>query len=66
MLKYDKETVVTALALGEADEEEGVEGAFEVSQRFDERLRTGCWAGDCFLYTNSGNRLSYCIGAEVF
>eukprot|EP00009_Paramoeba_aestuarina_P002379 CAMPEP_0201507694 /NCGR_PEP_ID=MMETSP0161_2-20130828/1285_1 /ASSEMBLY_ACC=CAM_ASM_000251 /TAXON_ID=180227 /ORGANISM="Neoparamoeba aestuarina, Strain SoJaBio B1-5/56/2" /LENGTH=988 /DNA_ID=CAMNT_0047902129 /DNA_START=135 /DNA_END=3101 /DNA_ORIENTATION=- len=65
VLKYDKEAVSTALALGEVDEEEGVEGAFEVSQRFDERLRTGCWAGDCFLYTNSGNRLSYCIGAEV-
>ncbi len=31
VLKYDKEAVSVAISLGEAVEEEGIEGAFEVT-----------------------------------
>lgn len=26
---------------------------------------SGCWVGNCFLYTNSSNRLNYIVGSEV-
>lgn len=30
-----------------------------------ERVKTGIWIGDCFVYTNSLNRLNYYIGGEI-
>jgi coatomer subunit beta' len=30
-----------------------------------EKVRTAQWLGDCFVYTNSQNRLNYCVGGEV-
>jgi len=31
----------------------------------NERVRTGIWVGDCFIYNNSSWRLNYCVGGEV-
>jgi len=31
----------------------------------NERVRTGIWVGDCFIYNNSAGRLNYCVGGEV-
>lgn len=28
-------------------------------------VTTGAWAGDCFLYTNSLNRLNYLVGDQT-
>ena len=30
-----------------------------------EVMRTGVWVGDCFIYTNSMNRLNYFVGGEI-
>jgi len=30
-----------------------------------ERVRTGLWVGDCFIYNNAAWRLNYCVGGEV-
>merc|ERR1711976_826296 len=27
--------------------------------------KTACWVGDCFIYTNSVNRLNYYVGGEI-
>jgi len=45
--------------------EEGVEDAFELLHEINERVRTGLWVGDCFIYNNSSWRLNYCVGGEV-
>lgn len=29
-------------------------------------VRTGTWAGDCFIYTNNANRLNYLVGNETY
>lgn len=29
-------------------------------------MRTGCWVGDCFIYTNSTNRLNYLVGDQTY
>jgi len=50
---------------GEADED-GVESAFEVVTDVNESVRTGQWVGDCFIYTNSTNRLNYLVGDQTY
>jgi coatomer subunit beta' len=42
-----------------------VEDAFELLHEINERVRTGLWVGDCFIYNNSSWRLNYCVGGEV-
>jgi coatomer subunit beta' len=36
-----------------------------VCPKVGEKVRTGVWVGDCFIYTNAGWRLNYCVGGEV-
>eukprot|EP01126_Amoeba_proteus_P032662 TRINITY_DN3186_c0_g1_i11.p1 TRINITY_DN3186_c0_g1~~TRINITY_DN3186_c0_g1_i11.p1 ORF type:complete len:615 (-),score=134.07 TRINITY_DN3186_c0_g1_i11:109-1953(-) len=43
--------------------EEGIADAFTGAEEVSEKIRTGTWARDCFLYTNSSNKLNYCVGS---
>lgn len=72
--KYDKSTlfqnlqrdvVYAHLESGNSADEQGVEDAFELLYEINERVRTGIWVGDCFIYNNSSWRLNYCVGGEV-
>lgn len=47
-------------------EDDGVESAFEVVTDINESVRTGEWVGDCFIYTNSTNRLNYLVGDQTY
>lgn len=31
----------------------------------NESVKTGLWVGDCFIYTNSVNRINYYVGGET-
>lgn len=46
-------------------DEQGLEEAFELLHDVPERVRTGVWVGDCFIYNNSAWRLNYVVGGEV-
>jgi len=61
ILKYDAE----AVAKGSNVDEDGIEDAFEVVGEVAEIAKTGVWVGDCFIYTNSFNRLNYFVGGEI-
>ena len=37
----------------------------QVLGEVEEVVKTGCWVGDCFIYTNSVNRLNYYVGGEL-
>ncbi|KMZ63378.1 Coatomer subunit beta'-1 [Zostera marina] len=65
ILKFNKDAVFSYLESGRPVDEEGVEDAFELIHETEERVRTGLWVGDCFIYNNSSWRLNYCIGGEV-
>ncbi|CAH8386008.1 unnamed protein product [Eruca vesicaria subsp. sativa] len=65
ILKYNRDLVSSHFDSGRSTEEEGVEDAFEVLHENDERVRTGLWVGDCFIYNNSSSKLNYCVGGEV-
>ena len=36
-----------------------------VTGEVSETVKTGLWVGDCFIYTNSVNRLNYYVGGEI-
>jgi coatomer subunit beta' len=50
----------------ELNSEDGIENAFAVLNEISESVRTGIWVGDCFIYTNSLNRLNYYVGGEIY
>merc|ERR1711881_577047 len=50
---------------GDEISEDGVEEAFDVLGEVQETVKTGLWVGDCFIYTNSVNRLNYYVGGEI-
>ncbi|PIA65170.1 hypothetical protein AQUCO_00100570v1 [Aquilegia coerulea] len=65
ILKYNRDIVSSYWDSGKPVEEEGVEDSFELLHEINERVRTGVWVGDCFIYNNSSWRLNYCVGGEV-
>ncbi|CAN4096867.1 unnamed protein product [Withania somnifera] len=65
ILKYNRDVVSAHLDSGRSVDEQGVEEAFELLNEINERVRTGIWVGDCFIYNNSSWRLNYCVGGEV-
>jgi coatomer subunit beta' len=65
VLRFSRENYIAGLNAGEADED-GVESAFEVVTDINENVRTGEWVGDCFIYTNSTNRLNYLVGDQTY
>ncbi|XP_075100485.1 coatomer subunit beta'-1 isoform X2 [Nicotiana tabacum] len=65
ILKYNRDIVSAHLDSGRSVDDQGVEEAFELLYEINERVRTGIWVGDCFIYNNSSSRLNYCVGGEV-
>ena len=65
LVLLQREVVSAHLDSGRTADEEGVEDAFELLYEINERVRTGVWVGDCFIYNNSSWRLNYCVGGEV-
>ena len=65
VLKFDRQLVATAIAAGNINPEEGVEGSFELESSVSDKIITGQWVGDCFLYTNEAGKLQYFVGGEV-
>ncbi|KAL4315043.1 hypothetical protein AHAS_Ahas15G0145600 [Arachis hypogaea] len=65
ILKYNRDVVASYLDSKTAVDEQGVEDAFELLHEMNERVRTGIWVGDCFIYNYSSWRLNYCVSGEV-
>ncbi|XP_012543710.2 coatomer subunit beta' [Monomorium pharaonis] len=60
ILKYQADAVANA-----TENSEDIENAFEMIAEMNEVVKTGLWVGDCFIYTNSVNRVNYFVGGEV-
>ncbi|ERF69663.1 Coatomer subunit beta [Endocarpon pusillum Z07020] len=65
VLRYNRESYLEGFNAGLADED-GVEAAFEIVTDIQDCVRTGEWVGDCFVYTNSTNRLNYLVGDQTY
>ncbi|WVQ76552.1 hypothetical protein IAR50_006222 [Cryptococcus sp. DSM 104548] len=64
VLAFDRDAYEARLASGEDVGDEGVEEAFDVIAEINETVKTSKWIGDCFIYTNSTNRLNYLVGEQ--
>ncbi|CAI8053736.1 Coatomer subunit beta' [Geodia barretti] len=65
ILRYHADAVQEATSTNQGIDEDGIEAAFEVVGEVEETVRTGLWVGDCFIYTNSVNRINYYVGGEI-
>ena len=65
VLRYDADKVAAAADQPDKVSEDGIEDAFDVIGEVQEVVKTGLWVGDCFIYTNSVNRLNYYVGGEI-
>jgi coatomer subunit beta' len=65
VLRYQQGYVNKAKENKDLVTEDGIEDAFVVLNEINECVKTGLWVGDCFIYTNSVNRLNYYVGGEI-
>lgn len=65
ILKYNPDIVSQAIENKDEISEDGIEAAFDVIGEVEDVVKTGLWVGDCFIYTNSVNRLNYYVGGEI-
>ena len=65
ILKHNQDIVRKAKEEKDLLTEDGIEDAFTVLNEINESVQTAIWVGDCFIYTNSLNRLNYYVGGEI-
>ncbi|KAF8972005.1 hypothetical protein BGZ46_010162 [Entomortierella lignicola] len=65
VLRYNRQAYTQFVEAGGQVGEEGVEEALEFVTEINETVQTGSWVGDCFIYTNSANRLNYLVGGQT-
>ncbi|KAG0087970.1 hypothetical protein BGZ93_010642 [Podila epicladia] len=65
VLRYNRSAYSQFVETGGQVGEEGVEEALEFVTEIPENVQTGCWVGDCFIYTNTANRLNYLVGGQT-
>ncbi|KAI8605370.1 coatomer subunit beta'-like protein [Dissophora ornata] len=65
VLRYNRQAYSQFVEAGGEVGEEGVEEALEFVTEIPETVQTGSWVGDCFIYTNTANRLNYLVGGET-
>ncbi|KAF9195876.1 hypothetical protein BGZ50_003137 [Haplosporangium sp. Z 11] len=64
VLRYNRQAYSQFVEAGGQVGEEGVEEALEFVSEIPETVQTGSWVGDCFIYTNTANRLNYLVGGQ--
>lgn len=65
VLTYDPTATANALAMGTNTEEDGIEGSFDLLYEINDKVSSGKWVGDCFLYCNNAGRLNYSVGGNI-
>ncbi|CAF1960502.1 unnamed protein product [Rotaria magnacalcarata] len=65
ILRYNSQAIVAASTNKDLVSEDGIEDAFDALSEISEVIKTGIWVGDCFIYTNSLNRINYYVGGEI-
>ncbi|CAF1122888.1 unnamed protein product [Didymodactylos carnosus] len=65
ILRYNPQAITAAATNKDLISDDGVEDAFDALNEIQEIVKTGMWIGDCFIYTNSLNRINYYVGGEI-
>lgn len=65
VLSFNAAQVAQAIATGQVNPEDGIEGSFELLYEISDKITSGKWVGDCFIYINSAGRLNYSVGGQI-
>jgi len=65
VLSYNAQQVAQAIAMGLVNPEAGIEGSFELLYEINDKITSGKWVGDCFIYINNVGRLNYSVGGQI-
>ena len=65
VLSYDAQATANAVAMGQVNEEVGIEGTFDLLYEISDSVTSGKWVGDCFIFLNNAGRLNYSVGGQV-
>lgn len=65
ILRVDTGAIAAVIESKQGLDDDGIESAFDVQGEVNEQVKTGLWVGDCFIYTNSVNRINYYVGGEI-
>jgi len=57
VLRHDKDAVAAALVSGAAIDDDGIEAAFELVVEMSDKVVSGTWVSDCFVYVSQAQRL---------
>jgi coatomer subunit beta' len=65
VLSYNAQQVAQAIATGQVNPEAGIDGSFALLYEIGDKITSGKWVGDCFIYINSAGRLNYSVGGQI-
>lgn len=65
VLSFNAQVTAQAIAMGNIDPENGVDGSFELLYEINDNITSGKWVGDCFIYVNNVGRLNYSVGGQI-
>ena len=54
-----------SVVVGREANDEGIDDSFELEFEVPEKVQTGLFVGDCFVYTTHSMRLNYVVGGKV-
>eukprot|EP00488_Nonionellina_sp_1-RS-2012_P003485 TRINITY_DN7438_c0_g1_i1.p1 TRINITY_DN7438_c0_g1~~TRINITY_DN7438_c0_g1_i1.p1 ORF type:complete len:132 (-),score=23.23 TRINITY_DN7438_c0_g1_i1:347-742(-) len=65
VLRFNCEIVDKYIAANVNIEQHGIESAFTLENDINDRVLSGCFSGEIFIYISSNQRLCYYIGGEI-
>jgi len=65
VLQHDVAGTQQKVNMGQVNLEEGVDGSFDLLYEINDKVTSGKWVGDCFIYTNGAGRLQYSVAGQV-
>eukprot|EP00928_Gymnodinium_smaydae_P061718 TRINITY_DN45741_c0_g1_i1.p1 TRINITY_DN45741_c0_g1~~TRINITY_DN45741_c0_g1_i1.p1 ORF type:complete len:946 (-),score=237.93 TRINITY_DN45741_c0_g1_i1:335-3172(-) len=61
ILRHDVDAVQAAFATQAGIDDDGIEAAFDLQNEISDKVISGQWVGNCFVYVSQSRRLSYII-----
>eukprot|EP00520_Triparma_pacifica_P000280 CAMPEP_0118664034 /NCGR_PEP_ID=MMETSP0785-20121206/17778_1 /TAXON_ID=91992 /ORGANISM="Bolidomonas pacifica, Strain CCMP 1866" /LENGTH=1017 /DNA_ID=CAMNT_0006557875 /DNA_START=18 /DNA_END=3071 /DNA_ORIENTATION=- len=65
VLQHDVSGTASKVTMGQVSAEEGVDGSFDLLYEIGDKVTSGKWVGDCFIYTNGAGRLNYSVAGQI-
>lgn len=64
VLKHDKGAVQAAIVTGAQIDEDGIEAAFDLQSEISDKVVSGTWVGDCFVFISQAQRLTCLVAGS--